>query len=112
MAGITTTLGTLTIQSGTVTAKGMLGGAGIGGDLAGDGGVVIITGGTVTASGDFGGAGIGGLVLYAVAAAAVIAAVSLLFAPLGALALIALGWFGFAARRRADEKYAGLRILR
>lgn len=59
-----------------------------------------------------GGAGIGGLVLYAVAAAAVIAAVSLLFAPLGALALIALGWLGFAARRRADEKYAGLRILR
>lgn len=59
-AGIDTTLGTVSILSGTVTAWGAGGGAGIGGDLGADGGILNISGGTVTAKGDNGGAGIGG----------------------------------------------------
>lgn len=50
--------GTITINSGTITAKGF-GGAGIGGGNCGAGGTTIINGGTVTASGN-GAAGIGG----------------------------------------------------
>jgi hypothetical protein len=71
--------GTITIKSGTVTARGgravtvsgvtTVAGAGIGGGANGDGGLITISGGTVTAAGGittgdnsslFGGAGIGG----------------------------------------------------
>lgn len=58
-----------------------------------------------------GDAGSAGLVAYAVFGALVVAGASLLFAPLGAVAFVLLLWFGLAARRRASEKYAGLRIL-
>lgn len=56
--------------------------------------------------------GIGGLVVFVVVAAALIVAASLLFSPLGALALVATVVLGIATRRRAGEKYGGLRILR
>ena len=41
-----------------------------------------------------------------------IAGASLLFAPLAIVPLAALIWFWLAARRRDQQKYAGLRILR
>ena len=59
-AAINTSDGTLVIQSGTVTATGGVGGAGIGGGSTGSGGTITITGGNVTANGGFIGAGIGG----------------------------------------------------
>jgi hypothetical protein len=52
--------GTITISGGTVTATGGNGGAGIGGGNGGDGGTITISGGTVTATGGDYGAGIGG----------------------------------------------------
>ncbi len=60
--------GTITINGGTIYAKGGQDGAGIGGGSFGDGGVITINGGTVTAEGGHdpsgtymtGGAGIGG----------------------------------------------------
>ncbi|HEX3039061.1 MAG TPA: Ig-like domain repeat protein [Caproiciproducens sp.] len=56
--------GSVTINSGKVTAIGGATGAGIGGGCGagsnGNGGTVTINGGTVTATGDGGGAGIGG----------------------------------------------------
>ena len=55
--------GTVTINSGSVTANGggyPYGGAGIGGGRSGDGGTVTINNGTVTATGGERGAGIGG----------------------------------------------------
>jgi LPXTG-motif cell wall-anchored protein len=59
-AGITTTDATLDIRAGTIDAYGEQGGAGIGGDLAQNGGTLRISGGTVTANGGIGAAGIGG----------------------------------------------------
>ena len=52
--------GTVTITSGTVTAKGGSYAAGIGGGDNGNGGNITISGGTVTATGGKYGAGIGG----------------------------------------------------
>ncbi|MDR2196485.1 MAG: hypothetical protein LBO07_00765, partial [Coriobacteriales bacterium] len=52
--------GTITINSGTVTAKGGSGGAGIGGGANTAGGAITINGGAVTAAGGENGAGIGG----------------------------------------------------
>ena len=57
--------GTMTIKddnnvSGSLTANGGFGGAGIGGGNNADGSDITITGGTITANGGFGGAGIGG----------------------------------------------------
>lgn len=52
--------GTITINSGIVTAKGGSSGAGIGGGNIGAGGAITINGGTVTATGGSSGAGIGG----------------------------------------------------
>ena len=52
--------GTITINGGTVTANGGGTGAGIGGGYGGNGGTITINGGTVTATGDVCGAGIGG----------------------------------------------------
>lgn len=51
--------GTVEISGGTVTANGCLGGAGIGGGQNCAGGDITISGGTVTATGNYG-AGIGG----------------------------------------------------
>ncbi|MCL2110870.1 MAG: hypothetical protein FWH32_01175 [Clostridiales bacterium] len=59
-AAINTTGATLVMQSGTVTAIGGSGGAGIGGGRWDDGGTIIITGGMVTATGGVDGTGIGG----------------------------------------------------
>jgi hypothetical protein len=50
----------ITINGGTVTAKGGSGGAGIGGGNRRDGGNITINGGTVTATGGGNAAGIGG----------------------------------------------------
>lgn len=57
--------GTMTIKddnnvSGSLTANGGFGGAGIGGGNGADGSDITISGGNVTANGGFGGAGIGG----------------------------------------------------
>ncbi|HST55601.1 MAG TPA: hypothetical protein VLJ42_06870 [Solirubrobacteraceae bacterium] len=51
------------------------------------------------------------LTLYVDAAALVLAALVALLHPLGYIALALLVWLFVAARRRAGEKYAGLRIL-
>ena len=52
------------------------------------------------------------LPLYGVAIALLTAAITLVLQPVGVIVLIALVWFWIAARRRAGEKYEGLRILR
>jgi len=52
------------------------------------------------------------LPVYGVIAAVAVAAVTVLYAPLCIPPLLALVWFGVRARRRGQEKYAGLRILR
>ncbi|MCL2577940.1 MAG: hypothetical protein FWE27_07820 [Defluviitaleaceae bacterium] len=59
-AAISTTDGTLIINSGTVTATGGNRGTGIGGGFGRSNGTVIINGGTITAAGGSGAAGIGG----------------------------------------------------
>lgn len=51
------------------------------------------------------------LMLYAIGAALAVSAVSLAFPPLAILPLIAAVWLLIASRKRAGEKYAGLRIL-
>ncbi len=53
-----------------------------------------------------------GLPVYAEGAAVGAAGVSILFPPLALLVIGALIWLLFGGRRRADEKYAGLRVLR
>ena len=63
--GITTTGATLNIYgqsqgTGTLTASGNVGSAGIGGGVGGAGGRIIVNGGAVTAIGNGGSAGIGG----------------------------------------------------
>jgi Domain of unknown function (DUF4126) len=50
--------------------------------------------------------------LYAEGAAVVLAALSVVAPPVGLVGLVALAWLWLASRRRAGEKYAGLRILR
>lgn len=50
--------------------------------------------------------------LYLDAGALLVAALTALLHPLGYLALALMLWAALAARRRAGEKYAGLRILR
>ena len=52
------------------------------------------------------------LPLYGEAAALVGAGLSVLFPPLAILVIAALAWLLLGSRRRAGEKYAGLRILR
>lgn len=52
------------------------------------------------------------LALYADGAAFIVAVLTCLLHPLGYLALLAVGWLALSGRRRAGEKYAGLRILR
>ncbi len=52
--------GIIKIQGGTIKATGGIGGAGIGGAFAGNGGTIQISGGSITATGGWGGAGIGG----------------------------------------------------
>ena len=52
------------------------------------------------------------LPVYAEGAAVGAAGVSILFPPLALLVIGALIWLLFGGRRRADEKYAGLRVLR
>src|SRR3954468_23176559 len=54
----------------------------------------------------------GALPLYAEAAALLAAGLSILFPPLAVLVAAALAWLLLGGRRRAGEKYAGLRILR
>jgi hypothetical protein len=50
--------------------------------------------------------------VYAEGAAVGAAGLSILFPPLALLVIGALLWLLFGGRRRADEKYAGLRVLR
>jgi hypothetical protein len=50
--------------------------------------------------------------LYAEGSALLLAVLSVLAPPVGLLALLGLLWLVFAGRRREDQKYAGLRILR
>ena len=50
--------------------------------------------------------------LYAEGAALLSAGVSILFPPLALIVVAALAWLLIGGRRRAGEKYAGLRILR
>ncbi len=50
--------------------------------------------------------------LYAEATAVVFAILSVVAPPVGLIGLLALLWLLFAGRRRKDQKYAGLRILR
>jgi hypothetical protein len=52
------------------------------------------------------------LTLYVDGAALVLAALTALLHPLGYLALLPFAWLLSSTRRRAGEKYAGLRILR
>jgi anti-sigma factor ChrR (cupin superfamily) len=52
------------------------------------------------------------LPVYAEGAALAAAGVSILFPPLALLVLGVLAWLLTGGRRRAGEKYAGLRILR
>jgi hypothetical protein len=52
------------------------------------------------------------LPLYAEGSALLAAGVSILFPPLAILVVATLAWLLLGARRRAGEKYAGLRILR
>ena len=54
----------------------------------------------------------GALPLLAEGAAAVAAGLSVIAPPVGVIVLAALVWLLLASRRRADQKYAGLRILR
>ena len=54
----------------------------------------------------------GALPLYAEGAALLAAGLSVLFPPLAVLVVAALVWLLIGGRRRAGEKYAGLRILR
>jgi Na+-translocating ferredoxin:NAD+ oxidoreductase RnfA subunit len=54
----------------------------------------------------------GALPVYGEAAALAAAGLSILFPPLAILVLAALAWLLLGGRRRAGEKYAGLRILR
>jgi hypothetical protein len=54
----------------------------------------------------------GALPLYAEGAAVLSAGLSILFPPLAVLVVAALAWLLLGGRRRAGEKYAGLRILR
>jgi hypothetical protein len=50
--------------------------------------------------------------LYAEGAAVLLAALSVLLAPVGLVGLLLLAWLLVAGRRREGRKYAGLRILR
>lgn len=52
------------------------------------------------------------LTIYLDSAALLLAALVALLHPLGYVALALLAWFVWRGRARADEKYAGLRILR
>ena len=54
----------------------------------------------------------GALPVYAEAIAVAAAGLSILFPPLAILVLAGLAWLLAGGRRRAGEKYAGLRILR
>ncbi len=51
------------------------------------------------------------LLLYAAGTALLVTAASLLFPPLALVALVVAAWLLVASRKRAGEKYAGLRIL-
>jgi hypothetical protein len=50
--------------------------------------------------------------LYAEAVAVILAVLSVVAPPVGAVGLLALVWLVLASRRREGQKYAGLRILR
>jgi hypothetical protein len=52
------------------------------------------------------------LTVYLDAASLLLAGLVALLHPLGYVALALVAWFGWRGRARADEKYAGLRILR
>jgi hypothetical protein len=54
----------------------------------------------------------GALPLYAEGSALLAAGLSILFPPLALVIVAALVWLLVGGRRRAGEKYAGLRILR
>lgn len=56
--------------------------------------------------------GTGTLGALMVAGAIVLAALTLLFEPIGLVAAIGVAWLAIARRRKADRKHAGLRSLR
>jgi hypothetical protein len=59
-----------------------------------------------------GGRDAGALPLYAEGAAVLAGVLSVVAPPIGVIVLLLLGWLLIAGRRRAGQKYAGLRILR
>jgi hypothetical protein len=56
--------------------------------------------------------GTAALSVLTVAAALVVAGISIVFPPFAILPAAALTWLAFARNRRADRKHAGLRVLR
>ena len=52
------------------------------------------------------------LPVYAEGVAVVLAALSIVAPPVGLVALVFFAWLLIGGRRRGDEKYAGLRVLR
>ena len=53
-----------------------------------------------------------GLTVLVVAAAVIVAALSVFVPPVSVLALAALAWLWLSRRRRSEEKHEGLRVLR
>lgn len=72
----------------------------------------LVVSDVVGAAGRREGSGSGALAFLVSLAALVVAAISILVAPLVLLALAALVWLGVARHRRAQRKHAGLRVLR
>lgn len=58
------------------------------------------------------GSGSGALGFLVSLAALIVVAISLAFAPLVILVVIAIAWLGISRHRRAQRKHAGLRVLR
>ncbi|HSS32302.1 MAG TPA: hypothetical protein VLL27_03375 [Solirubrobacterales bacterium] len=58
------------------------------------------------------GSGAGALGFLVSLAALIVVAVSLVFAPLVIVVIIAIAWLGISRHRRAQRKHAGLRVLR
>lgn len=72
----------------------------------------LVVSDVVGAAGRREGSGSGALAFLVSLAALVVAAISILIAPLILFALAALVWLGVARHRRAQRKHAGLRVLR
>lgn len=58
------------------------------------------------------GSGAGALGFLVSLAALIVVAISVVFAPLVIVVILALAWLGISRHRRAQRKHAGLRVLR